>query len=80
MARKRITFGLDTEQLSGVIHHRFLRGNFGTFPARTAHGIQRRMPPAHADIFRHEIRLLDRNVKFALFRELQHENFRAFQW
>ena len=77
VARQRVALGLHAEQLRGVIHHRFLRGNLRPFPARAAQRVERRMAPAHADIFRHEIRLLDRHVEFALLGELEDEDFGA---
>ncbi len=35
------------------------------------------MPPAHAHIFRHEIRLFDRHVELALLGKFEHQHFRS---
>ena len=75
MTRQRVALGLHAEELRGVIHHRFLRGDFCPFPARAAQRVERRVPLADADVFRDEIRLLDRDVELALLGELEHEDF-----
>ena len=77
VAGQGIALGLHAKKLRGVIHDRFLRGNFCAFPARTAEGIERRVALADADILGDEIRLLDRDVEFALLGELEDEDLRA---
>ena len=74
MAGKRVALRLHTEQLRGIIHHRFLRGDFRPFPARAAENVERGMPLTHADVLGHEIGLLDRHVELALLGELKHEH------
>ena len=64
MAGLRFAHGLDAQKFRRDIAHGFFRLLLCLVPARAAERVERRMRPAHADIFADEMRLGDGNVKF----------------